>query len=283
MASFQCRCRHTGTTTHPTEWIGTRMFCQQCKFPIHNKGLSHHLSCPACDIKEAWQEHGSPCLACQLAAIVYRNPFQDRLNRQLQRWLTQDLSDNSKEAYGNNRINHTDARHPTPMLHTDSDLLRCQNQTFQDSFQEIRSRATPEQTRIVFENLSMLQQDIQSCWSLSKQPWDDDRLRLPSTQTQDEDSHFHLPGRRNSISRQLFNESVNTDTTHNTRHPLRQLDINCTDINMVGSDYYEYEENASTCTTVPHTRSLRRSKRAERSRLYKSRKNRSSSCGHNII
>jgi len=94
-----------------------------------------------------------PSLLCQLAAIVYRNPFQDCLNRQLQRWLTQDLSDNSKETNGNNEIHHTAARHPTPMLHTDSDLMRRRNQTFQDSFQEMRSRATPEQTRIVFENL----------------------------------------------------------------------------------------------------------------------------------
>jgi hypothetical protein len=170
MASFQCRCRYTGTTLDLTEQFGTRVFCQQCKFPIHNRGLSNPLSCPVCDINEAWQGHGIPCLACQLAAIVYYNPFQDRLNRQLQHWLTQELSDNSERANSTNKIHHTVGRHPTPMLHTDSDLLRCQNQTFQDSFQEMRSRATPEQTRIVFKNLSMLQQDIQSSWSLSKQP-----------------------------------------------------------------------------------------------------------------
>jgi hypothetical protein len=57
-----------------------------------------------------------PSLLCQLAAIVYRNPFQDCLNRQLQRWLTQDLSDNSKETNGNNEIHHTAARHPTHRL-----------------------------------------------------------------------------------------------------------------------------------------------------------------------
>jgi hypothetical protein len=282
MASFQCRCRHTGTAMHPTERIGSRMFCQQCQLPIHNRGLSHHLSCPVCDTNEAWQEHGSPCLACQLAAIVYRNPFQDRLNRQLQRWLTQDLSDNSKEANGNNRINHTDARHPTPMLHTDSDLMRRRNQTFQDSFQEMRSRATPEQTRIVFENLSMLQQDIQSSWSLSKRPRDDDRLHLPSTQTQDEDPHLLLPGRRNGTARQLSIDSAHTAPTHHTRHPLRQLDTNCSDINTVRSDQYKYKGTANTCATVPHThaRSQRAKKRAERCRLYKSRKNGSDNCGH---
>jgi hypothetical protein len=170
--------------------------------------------------------------------------------------------------------------------------LQCYTQTrtlcdveikpFKTAFRKCAPEPHQNKTRIVFENLSMLQQDIQSSWSLSKRPRDDDRLHLPSTQTQDEDPHLLLPGRRNGTARQLSIDSAHTAPTHHTRHPLRQLDTNCSDINTVRSDQYKYKGTANTCATVPHThaRSQRAKKRAERCRLYKSRKNGSDNCGH---
>ena len=89
MAKFQCRCQCEVRSIH---LFGVRNFCQVCHFPVYYTEQSDQSICPVCMQHEAWQHYGSPCLACQCAAIVYRNPFQDRLQKQMELWLHQNDS-----------------------------------------------------------------------------------------------------------------------------------------------------------------------------------------------
>jgi len=50
--------------------------------------------------------------------------------------------------------------HNKQQTYTDEDLLILRNKIFQQSFDEIRSRATPHQAKHIFENLSVLQHSI---------------------------------------------------------------------------------------------------------------------------
>jgi hypothetical protein len=43
--------------------------------------------CPGCRVHESWEHFMAPCLACQLAGIVFQNPFTQRYRILLDIWL----------------------------------------------------------------------------------------------------------------------------------------------------------------------------------------------------
>jgi hypothetical protein len=94
MATFRCRCE--GGEPRMQQY-GLHTFCKNCSFLIYKERVSHTKKCPASNFNESLENIGSPCLACQLAAIVYRNSFQSRFQSQLQQWLAQNESESSEE------------------------------------------------------------------------------------------------------------------------------------------------------------------------------------------
>ncbi|MFO0446567.1 MAG: hypothetical protein ACK51L_02765 [bacterium] len=155
-ATFHCRCGNDKIRYHA---LGIRTFCRTCSLLIFIIPTSMPNTCPGCTIQCSWKEQGHPCLACQLATIVYRNPFHQRYSTQLQQWLCQGDTDDSAD----NLERPTPARHlHNPPTNTDLHILRMRNLNFENSFQEIRNRATPEQRQHLFENLSILQNSIKT-------------------------------------------------------------------------------------------------------------------------
>jgi len=54
------------------------------------------------------------------------------------------------------------------MDNSEKDMLRQWNHTFERSYQETKQKAMPERTRVIFENLSLLQKSVQYNWSSQK-------------------------------------------------------------------------------------------------------------------
>jgi hypothetical protein len=63
---------------------------------MHHETFTLPTLCPGCNINEAWETLGNPCLACILATMAYLNPFHLRYQRQLEHWLSPIDSDSSE-------------------------------------------------------------------------------------------------------------------------------------------------------------------------------------------
>lgn len=84
-ARFHCRCEKE---ENQYQNFGVCTFCKLCSFLVFNEHIPISLTvCPGCTINESWKTSEHPCLACQFATIVYRNPLHWRFNHQLELWL----------------------------------------------------------------------------------------------------------------------------------------------------------------------------------------------------
>ena len=132
MAHFRCRCQKE---TSIMQRYGVRTFCQRCSCPVYQTQISHTSSCPICESNDAWKNMGSPCLACQFASIVYRNPFHARLERTLALWLTQEDSSDDADSIIIKRMAPPTRTQPHSCVPSrDHDLLKKRNQIFQQSY-----------------------------------------------------------------------------------------------------------------------------------------------------
>jgi hypothetical protein len=136
MAPFRCCCPIEG---RQAQQYGDRSFCLSCSYFIHRRYDPTCQGCPTCHANESWQSFNAPCLACQLATITYQNPWVNRYNKLLDLWL------NVSETHSNM---------------SKQEMLVRRNQTFENSFSEMRARASRAETKIVFENLSQLQESF---------------------------------------------------------------------------------------------------------------------------
>jgi hypothetical protein len=73
-ATFHCRCATYSAGFHSCH---IRTFCKTCSFLVSQDDMSiSRFICPFCLMNESWNNTGGhPCLACQFATIIYRNPF----------------------------------------------------------------------------------------------------------------------------------------------------------------------------------------------------------------
>jgi hypothetical protein len=178
MAMFHGRCEND-SSFH--EEFGMRRFCKTCCFIVFHTHVLHATICPCCITNESWEIIGNPCLTCQCAAMVYRNPFNLRYKRQLDIWLSPIDTDESELSQMELPCTLT-----TKSLQTDNDMLiRC-TKNIEHSFQEINSKATPDQTRIIFESLSKLQNDIQNNHAISKRSHASQELTDTKDKNEDE-------------------------------------------------------------------------------------------------
>ncbi len=215
MANFQCRCDPNSCII---QQFSMRNFCQTCRFPVYYTEISHLDICPVCMHNDSWQQRGLPCLACKLATIVYRNPFQNRLKRQMELWLHQEDSDTDS----NDRINNElpDNRlHDKQRTYTDEDLLILRNKMFQQSFDEICSRATPHQAKHIFENLSVLQHSIRQNVRNEKRSCISQEHETYSLTSYESQNNVPRQPKRSKTPK----NSAHNITIHATRPPLRIL------------------------------------------------------------
>jgi hypothetical protein len=252
MAKFQCRCQRETRSIHP---FAVRNFCQVCHFSVYYTEQSDQSICPVCMQHEAWQQYGSPCLACQCAAIVYRNPFQDCLQKQMELWLHQN---DSEEDTGSTSATHTPNYTPSPTFqqnYTDEELLLQRNKAFQHSFQEIRSRAPPNQSRHILENLSILHHTIRQNVGTSKHSCssqDHDRYTSSVSNGPSINSAHHKKSR---VARTLFSADTETQT------PLRPIDMN-RETDAHSSEISAHPPKRGDRRTVKHNRTLAKKQKA---------------------
>lgn len=219
MANFQCRCQPENRSCHQ---FGVRNFCRSCQYPIYYTQTSHLPVCPVCLHNDPWQHNGDPCLACKVAAIVYRNPFQDRLQQQMELWLHQDYSDNDTDVELD-RHDHTLPHHCIPntqQVFSDEQLLNKRNKMFYQTFAEIRSRATPRQSKTVLEGLSALHHSIRQNGRAPNDDHDPTNLNEPLDSS--------APSRTTNAPRTL-NKLAGPPTRSSPRLPLQSIDTNSMD------------------------------------------------------
>jgi len=123
----------------------------------------------------------SPIEKQQAWRMAMFHPFNLRYKRQLDIWLSPIDTDESELSQMELPCTLT-----TKSLQTDNDMLiRC-TKNIEHSFQEINSKATPDQTRIIFESLSKLQNDIQNNHAISKRSHASQELTDTKDKNEDE-------------------------------------------------------------------------------------------------
>jgi len=165
-----------------------------------------------------WENIGSPCLTCQLAAIVYRNSFQSRFQSQLQQWLAQNESESSEEE------EYTLFRTKTNQaIQNEQSMLQQRNSTIEQNFGEIKYKATPRQTWNIFENLSSIQKNIQkSSNNLKRSHASLEHSNHSQSDKDDQIIQKHI------YSKRLFQDESKSSGEIITleRLPLRNIDMN---------------------------------------------------------
>jgi len=142
MATFRCKC----SDNHSNQChFGPRTFCSNCTLPIYRKSLSTKFACPICDMNEAWQQPQRPCLACHFAAIIYKNPFQARFDKQIEFWCTAALSESSDSDQGGNISFGLSHSIPSPIFCNDANMLYWRNKSIEKISR--RSKPEPRQTK----------------------------------------------------------------------------------------------------------------------------------------
>ena len=217
-ALFHCRCATEDIQYHT---FGVRTFCKRCSLLVYNDPPSQaHNLCLGCTINESWEHPPLPCLACRLATIIYRNPFEWRFHKQLELWLWHDESEDTEPSNNKNSTPHQS--YPSTAPPSDQEMLRLRQQSIEHSFQEIRHRATPDQSKYIFENLSLLQSYIKTNHTSSKRTHSlhDDTSNSSLTFA----SSLSL-NKRCHVSERLFQDdstknSINYPTTASLQHSL---------------------------------------------------------------
>jgi len=98
-ATFMCKCMDA----HNIFDAEIRSFCYSCSYRIPHTNVTHITRCPGCNKQESWEHIEFPCLACQCASVVFRNPFIKRYDTLLNTWLpTSSDIDYSSESNGDN-------------------------------------------------------------------------------------------------------------------------------------------------------------------------------------
>ena len=106
---------------------------------------------------------------------------------------------------------------------TEQDLLQQRSASIERSFQEIRQKASPQERQFIFENLTILKNDIQSQRSTQlKRDFDSQEDTSIESRIADENLS---PAKKGSFSRNLFpDESLQLEKI--SRPPLFPIDMN---------------------------------------------------------
>jgi hypothetical protein len=136
---------------------------------------------------------------------------------------------------------------PSKTFLSEHEMLEQRNASKEHSFSEIKSRTSPQESKYIFENLSILRNDIQnSCSDNLKR----DFTSQESTSTVSRIANENLsPTKKGSFSHTLFEED-STQTKQASRPPLMPIDMNSI-ISDAASSLVKKNECAKTGTVVP--------------------------------
>jgi hypothetical protein len=131
------------------------------------------------------------------------------------------------------------------MFLSEHEMLEQRNASKEHSFSEIKSRTSPQESKYIFENLSILRNDIQnSCSDNLKR----DFTSQESTSTVSRIANENLsPTKKGSFSHTLF-EDDSTQTKQASRPPLMPIDMNSI-ISDAASSLVKKNECAKTGST----------------------------------
>jgi hypothetical protein len=223
-ASFLCRC-FPRQVTSDVQKPSVRSFCNICSFLIPSPNADSLLSCPSCHKQEFWNKENNPCLACQFASIVHRNPFGKRYSVLQNVWLPM-LHDSD-----NSSMSDSPKTFPSPSINTfaspssQEQLKKLRQAAIDNSMNIIRTKCSPEENKFVFDNLAMLRKEIQDT-STSKR--DLDSILSDSLGTTEINDENLSPRKKGSLLKQLFSEdsTCSKATEFSNRTPLFPIDMN---------------------------------------------------------
>ena len=96
--------------------------------------------------------------------------------------------------------------------------------SYADSFSEIRSRCSPEESQCVIENIIMLQRDFRNCHSVKR---DITSIQYDTNESDTFADENLSPRKKSSVQKQLFQEDQSlSEASSAYRPPLLSLDIN---------------------------------------------------------
>ena len=223
-ASFICRCSPP-PQKDMRESDTIRSFCSICSFltrKIHSGSL---LSCPSCQQQDSWKVAGAPCLSCQFASIVHRNPFSKRYSTLQNIWLPMlDDSDTSSSSA-------CPATPPSPPTcasvspTSQEQLKKLRQAALDESMDSIRTKSSPEENKFVFDNLALLRKQLQDEHVHKR---DFDSILSDSIGTIDIDEENLSPRKKGTSTKQLFSDDSNCsrDAVQGPRFPLLPIDMN---------------------------------------------------------
>ena len=150
MATFHCKC--TSSCISPQHFT-VRTLCKACSCLVYNMNASQDTACPCCRMNEYWDIIGLPWLVCQCAAIVFRNPFQQRFHWHLAQLLTADDLHTSNDTSLirsararnamliniNTSLSNSTRMGSSSVTSSDFDMLQSRTQSIECSFQEIKN------------------------------------------------------------------------------------------------------------------------------------------------
>jgi len=149
-------------------------------------------------------------------------------------------------------------------INSDHDMFCSHSRTIENSFKEIKDKATHEQTRYLFEDLAALQKRIQrNCTSLKRSLTSRENASVCATS--EEEAPY--PKKKSNPSKKLSQENISiTGTTQSTSHtPLAVINVTMID-NVTERGKY-----------VHHIHSMRQQERTKRIKEMKMKNRRSSS------
>jgi len=146
--------------------------------------------------------------------MVFRNPFHSRLQNRIENVLADTDSDSSRDEHGEERPSNESRK--TFALPNDFQLAAQRRNTIERDFQELKSKATREQTHSIFANLAAIQRSLPT--HILPQKW------TSNAQSQiggDESSYNEVMNKENEPKKRSNNE-----TPLSQRRPLEPIDMN---------------------------------------------------------
>ena len=217
-------CKFTSDIRKPLAF-DSRIFCANCQYLIPHPSISHVTRCPGCNIIDSWETLGASCLACQIATIIFRNPFQRRLQKFITDWLPNSDDDHSESTDNNPPATlHCSSSPISPATaKTQEELLRLRQLSIEKSFSGIKSKSSSQESKFIFEDLSMLQKNLQHNFGSLKRDCDSQ-----SGSTVQDHTNENLSPRKKLFATEPVLSDETSHSQHSTdyRPPLFPIDMN---------------------------------------------------------
>ena len=222
-ARLHCKCCCASRRPVPFK---SRVFCMNCQYLILHTSITHVTRCPGCDINDSWETLGALCLACQMATIIYRNPFQQRFQKFIADWLPNSDDDHSDSTANDPPMSlKSSASLLSPITpKSQEELLRLRQLSIEKSFLGIKAKSSCQESKFIFENLNLLQKDLQRNFGSLKR----------DSESQSETTAQDYTNENLSPRKKLFStETPLSETTSHSQHsavsrmPLFPIDLNC--------------------------------------------------------